>query len=395
MDPAVPLTSAEREDLRRRFNARLTRVEPLVADAFAFRPVDRPPIAVTGALYFLFGRPRDTIPDGLFDDPAIMLADQELRLYDHVRRVEDDFVPYVMPWFGTVVAASGFGCRVGFPPGQDPAVDPTWHPVQTPEDVRNLRLPDPERDGLMPTVLQYLRYMREQSVLPVGITDFQGPLTTANQLMGYDKLIYLMYDDPPTAHRLMDTITTGLIDWVTAQKAVIGEPRDYCIADQQVFTGPHAGVWFSDDDAVLVDADLYREFVVPYNSRILQSFGGGIVHYCGNATHHADNFLATDGLLGLNIFALHNVESVVRLQERVMGRLVLFLCDFTPVDYGAYIDDVASRIDVRGVSILSEYSPIVGLLGNGKYEEVSRAGNGAVDVHARFLQAFPGATAKR
>ena len=71
----------------------------------------------------------------------------------------------------------------------------------------------------------------------MGITDFQGPLTTANQLMGYDKLIYLMFDHPDLMHRLMDVVTESLILWVKTQKEVIGEPLDWCISDQQVYTG--------------------------------------------------------------------------------------------------------------------------------------------------------------
>lgn len=388
MNAIQPLRTAERDELRGRFEKRLARTSTRTDDVFAFRIVDRPPLAVTGALYFLFGRPAHTIPDGLFDDPAVMLADQERRLFNHLRDVDDDFVPYVMPWFGTVVGASALGCRVGFTPRQDPAVDPSWYPVQTVADVDALRIAEPERDGLMPRVLEYLRYFVEHSVLPVGITDFQGPLTTANQLMGYDKLIYLMYDEPEAAHRLMDIVTTGLIHWVTLQKQVIGEPNGYCVGDQQVHIGPHGGVWFSDDDAVLVSADLYREFVVPYNSRILTAFGGGFVHYCGNGTHHADNFLATEGLRGLNIFALHNIASVKTLQERLMGKVAILLCDFTPVDYGSYIDEVARELDPRGLSILSEYSPIVGLLPSGRYDAIARSQDGASDVHRRFAQAF-------
>jgi hypothetical protein len=388
MTAADALSPTERDDLRRRFEARLARTSPLTDGVFGQGDAGRPPIAVTGALYFLFGRPAETIPAGLFDDPAVMLADQERRLYHHLCTVDDDFVPYVMPWFGTVVAASAFGCRVGFPPGQDPAVDPSWYPVQTVDDIDRLRVPDPERDGLMPTVLRYLRHMKANSVLPVGITDFQGPLTTANQLMGYDKLIYLMYDEPEAAHRLMDAVTSGLIRWVRHQKEVLGEPDGYCVGDQQVHIGPHGGVWFSDDDAVLVNADLYREFVVPYNSRILTEFGGGFVHYCGNATHHADNFLATEGLRGLNVFALHNIASVQALQEKVAGRLAILLCDFTPLDYGSYIDQVAASLDWRGLAILSEYSPIVAMLPSGRYEPIDRSLDGPQAVHARFARAF-------
>lgn len=384
----TPLTTADRDDLRRRFEARLVRTHPMTADAFAFRPVERPPIAVTGALYYLFGRRTETIPAALFADPAVMLADQERRLYQHLLTVDDDFVPYVMPWFGTVVAASAFGCKVGFMPGQDPAVDPTWYPVQTVDDVKALRVPDPTQDGLMPEVLRYLRHFREHSVLPIGITDCQGPLTTANQLMGYDTLIYLMDDDPVAAHHLMDTVTTALIRWVRAQKAVIGDADDFCISDQQAYVGGQAGIWLSDDDAPLVSPDFYREFVVPYNSRLLSEFGGGMVHYCGNATHHADNFLATDGLKGLHIFALHDLDALARLQQKVAGRIVLAAGDFTPVDVGRYADEYARLIDPRGVSMVLQYSPIVGLLPDGRYQVVDRPEDGARDVHARFVEAW-------
>ena len=89
----------------------------------------------------------------------------------------------------------------------------------------------------MPRVLQFSRCLRASSFLPVGITDFQGPLTTANQLMGYDKLIYLMQDNPVAMHELMDKVTETLIRWVKKQKEVIGEPLTECFSDQQVYVG--------------------------------------------------------------------------------------------------------------------------------------------------------------
>jgi hypothetical protein len=163
-----------------------------------------------------------------------------------------------------------------------------------------------------------------------------------------------------------------LIHWVKKQKEVIGEPLDWCIADQQVYTGEHAGVWFSDDDAVLMSPETYREFIVPYNSRILQAFGGGCIHYCGNATHHADNFLATEGLKALNIYNLYNIPSVAELQRKIGDRVVLFVCDFTPVDYEAYFDEMLSTLDYKGIVVCSQYSPVVGLLAGGKYSGIRR-----------------------
>jgi len=372
MEISQPLTLSEREDFRKLFAARLAKVDAKTADVFAFREMKAPPFIVNSALYWVFGLDTETLPASYFDDPAAMTNFQEQTYYDQVKAIDDDFVPYLMPWFGTIVTASAFGCKVEYYPKADPAANPRHYPVQTADDVRRLEPIDPEQDGLMPKVLEFLRYMKASSFLPVGITDFQGPLTTANQLMGYDKLIYLMFDHPELMHRLMEIVTESLIRWVKKQKEVIGEPLNWCISDQQVYTGANAGVWFSDDDAVLMSPDTYREFVVPYNSRILTEFGGGCIHYCGNATHHADSFLATQGLKALNIYNLYNIPSVAKLQDKLDGRVVLFVCDFTPVDYEAYFDEMLATLRRRGVVICSQYSPVVGLLKGRRYDGVQR-----------------------
>jgi hypothetical protein len=190
--------------------------------------------------------------------------------------------------------------------------------------------------------------------------------------MGYDKLIYLMNDEPSAAHELMDKITQALILWVKRQKQVIGEPLNECISDQQVYIGRHAGVWFSDDDVVLMSSRIYKEFVVPYNSRILKTFGGGCLHYCGNGTHHAENFLGTEGLLAINNYTLHDLRAFRELKSRVEGRIVLFACDFTPVDYEAYFRELLDGLSYRGLVIDSQFSPVVGLLNDGKYSAIRR-----------------------
>lgn len=367
-----PLTDAEREDFRQLFDKRLAKVKTKTDDVFAFKKVERPPFIVNSALYWVFGLDPETFPADYFDDPAVMTNFQERTYYDQVKEIDDDFVPYLMPWFGTVVTASAFGCKVEFKPKLDPAANPRYYPIQRPEDIKSLAIPDPEKDGLMPKVLKYIKYMKANSFLPVGITDFQGPLTTANQLIGYDKLIYLMFDYPNLMHELMEKVTEGLIRWVKKQKEIIGEPPHECISDQQVYLGKHAGIWFSDDDAVLMSPETYREFVVPYNSRILTEFGGGIVHYCGNATHHAESFSKMEGLLGLNIYNLYNIPSVAKLQAQLGDRVVLFVCDFTPVDYEDYYSELLSTLSYQGIVIDSQFSPVVGLLKGGRYDAIRR-----------------------
>jgi hypothetical protein len=347
-------------------------VKERTEDAFAFKKVKSPPFLMNGSFYHLFGVDPRLIPDGYFDLPQVMTGFQERVYYDQVKEIDDDFVPCLVPWFGTVVMASALGCKVQMPPGLDPTADPAFYPVQSPQDVRAMCLPDPEKDGLMPTVLRFQRYMKSHSFLPVGITDCQGPLTTANQLMGYDKLIYLMADYPDAAHELMDKIAEATIAWVKAQKQAIGEPLTECFWDQQIYTGPHAGVWFSDDDASLMSPEMYRTFVVPYNSRILMAFGGGCIHFCGNALQQADNLVNTRGLKAFNNYNLFNLEPLAEVKRRFQGRIVLFACDFTPVEYESYFRELLSSIPLDGLIVDSQYSAVVGLLRGGRYNTVGR-----------------------
>ncbi|HMD84563.1 MAG TPA: uroporphyrinogen decarboxylase family protein [Terriglobia bacterium] len=383
-----PLSPTEQEDFRRLFNERLEKVRTKTADVFAFRKLSHPPFIVNAALYSVFGLEPETFPDTYFDDPVAMTNFQERTYYDQVKEIEDDFVPYLMPWFGTGVVASAFGCQIQFSPKQDPAVNPRHYPVQKAQDVRKLSNPNPERDGLMPKVLEFLSYMKQKSFLPVGITDFQGPLTTANQLMGYDKLIYLMQDNPMVMHELMDKVAETLIRWVRKQKEAIGEPLTECISDQQVYIGEHGGVWFSDDDAVLMSPRTYKEFVVPYNSRILKTFGGGCLHYCGNATHQAENFLRTEGLLAINNYTLYDIRGFRELKSKLEGRIVLFACDFTPVEYEHYFKELLDGLSFKGLVVDSQFTPRVGLVKGGKYLGIRRdlrRGRRAVHEYLRCL----------
>jgi hypothetical protein len=368
----TPLSSTEREDFRHRFQKRLEKVKAKTADVFAFKEVREPPCIVNSAVYWAFGLDPETFPDRYYDDPQTMIDFQERTYYEQVIEIEDDFVPYLMPWFGTAVTASALGCQVDFPPKLDPTVNPRHYPVKSPDDVKRLQVANPERDGLMPRVLEFLRSMRANSFLPMGITDFQGPLTTANQLMGYDKLIYLMQDYPAVMHELMDKVTETLIRWVKKQKEVIGEPLTDCFSDQQVYVGGHAGVWFSDDDAVLMSPATYKEFVVPYNSRILETFGGGCLHYCGNATHQAENFLATKGLRAINTYTLYDLQGFRALKRELEGRIVLFACDFAPAEYAEYFREMLDGLSLRGLIIDSQFTPVVALVKGGKYVQVQR-----------------------
>ena len=127
------------------------------------------PIIVNTPCYFAFGT--SDKPDDYFTNPASMVEYQARGYERHLAEVPDDTVPHFMPWFGTGVLASAFGCKITLRPGpgNDPAVaGPCIH---SPADIARLKMPDPYRDGWMPRVLDAIDYARAHSDLPVGLTD--------------------------------------------------------------------------------------------------------------------------------------------------------------------------------------------------------------------------------
>ena len=138
-----------------------------------------------------------------------MLAYQTQGYRTHLQRVQDDYVPYFMPWFGTGVLASGFGARIRIPddPSDDPAVSEPC--IKSPSDVLHLRLPDPYKDGWMPRVLGAIDYAVANGELPVGLTDMQGPLDTIGLMCGQAQLYQWMYSEPQMIHDLFEVVTVG------------------------------------------------------------------------------------------------------------------------------------------------------------------------------------------
>ena len=133
-----------------------------------------------------------------YEDPAVMLKYQEDGHFWHLSNVEDDTIPYFMPWFGTGVLASAFGCAVRMPTEDTIEFEPACvtHCLESPKDVARLKMPDPYRDGLMPTVLKFIDYAVAHSDLPVGLTDMNSVLSTVLQLTGYENFFLWCYDDP-------------------------------------------------------------------------------------------------------------------------------------------------------------------------------------------------------
>ena len=292
-------------DIASRYAQRIAASYGRIEDVFRHRDHGVVPFQVADVNYWLSGETPSLIPDDYFTNSQAMLRYQVGKIERHLETYEDDYIPFLFPWYGTGVIPSAIGAEILFQPKMDPAVRGTV--LTSPDQVRRLTLPDPHKDGLMPRVLETIRDFRAHSDLPISFTDPQGPFTTALTLAGPETLFVWLYEYPRAVHELMEFCTEVFIRWIKAQKQVIGEERGRCCFPHGIILPEQFGkVWLCDDDCGAISPAQYREFVVPYNARVFREFGGGTLHFCGSAEHQIENLAATEGLVGVNNFCMSN-----------------------------------------------------------------------------------------
>jgi len=348
----------------------LTRRLEKIEHTFAMADVsssDDVPILANTPCYFAFSTYDK--PDDYFTNPASMVGYQESGFARHLAEIEDDVVPYFMPWFGTGVLASGFGSRIVIAkgPGNDPSVDGPC--VTSIADARRLRLPDPDRDGWMPRVLAAIDHARAHSDLPVGLTDMQGPLDTLGQMVGQVQLFTWMYDEPALVHDMLDLVTDAFIEWVRAQKDHIGEPLDSSNGLQGV-GGSAVGCWESDDDMTMLSPGMYSEFVASRVARIFDVFGGGSVHFCGRGYQHLDAILDTRSVRVVNNSPMGQFEGIGAFRRKLGSTVSLQIQDIAPVDLKGYYRRLFHELDdLRGVMVAPFVVDGIGMDADGGYVE--------------------------
>jgi len=352
---------------------RFRKTHDKIKEAYLHHETDSPPLIMQDVNYWLSGFLTSEIPGDYFKSFKTMFDYQVNKIEKHLKTYEDDYIPLLFPWYGTGVVPSALGCQIAFQEKMDPTVKSKV--ISEPKDIKKLEMPDPYKDGLMPEVLGCIDYMRSHSDLPVSFTDCQGPLNIALSLCGVENLFIWMYDCPELIHELMDFCTETLIQWIKVQKKHAG---------QELMSGafPHSiilpegfgGVWISDDDCTVISPKLYKEFVVTYNSRVFKAFGGGTLHFCGNAEHQLENFLSIEGITGINNFCMGNFRQIKKMQTMYEDKLSIMICDFTPLNIEEYYTELISNLRFKGAIIATFPAPEMALY-NGKYECVTRDGN--------------------
>lgn len=172
---------------------------------------------------------------------------------------------------GLTGIAEAAGSRLNFP-------DDTAYVVETairePEDLADLNIPDPLRDGRLPLFLEATEIasaeVGEQVIVSGTVA---GPFTTASGLRGTEQLMRDLRRNPDFVHRLMRFALESTIPFV---KEVVKRGARVSIAEP-VASG------------TLIGRAQFLEFVAPYLKElttVITELSGGApsLHICGNTS---------------------------------------------------------------------------------------------------------------
>ena len=168
------------------------------------------------------------------------------------------FVPSLWMEYGMAAEPSVLGAKIKFWQDNTPS---EYHTLYRLEDIDNFPEYEVEADAFAALTLHRIG-MERQRILDHGyilpMVTARGPLCTAGFVRGMTNFMMDLVEDPKGAHRLIDLCTRVVIDWLQAQRRVMGDTVE--------------SIFILDDIVGFVSEEHYLEFAHTYLKRICDAF---------------------------------------------------------------------------------------------------------------------------
>jgi len=258
-------------------------------------------------LPLIFWRPQNISVPGKTYDMEEQFYDKEKMLYGHLEEIADcaqntfDAPLCLRPNFGTVFIPSMFGLKYKVP--KDTFAWITSHLGK--DEIRGFNFPDLDKTDLMKRAIGYIQFFKEKlpEWIHVYLPDTIGPFEIAHAVYG-DNLFCDIYDDPSFVHYLLELCTDVYIQVTERLKKIIGEEKKNCYHGHALSRGiymKNGGTRISEDSATLISPRHIDKFVIPYDEKALEAFGGGFIHFCGKNDYLLASFLNLDDVRAINL----------------------------------------------------------------------------------------------
>ena len=216
------------------------------------------------------------------------------------------FLPSFWVEYGMLIEPSGLGAPFTWAPNSMPSAVKF---LNSPDDIRRLKVPNPHRDGLMPPVLNLYRFFSaklKESGQEIKMVASRGPLTTASFVYGLTDLLMGIKLEPEAMKKLLEITTETVIVWLKAQLEAVPSAE---------------GILVLDDIPGLMSPEDYNEFAHPYLKAIFDEFDGKLIayHNDSNTTHILPRLAELD----IHIFNFGKEVPLEKILEHTYGKMAI------------------------------------------------------------------------
>jgi uroporphyrinogen-III decarboxylase len=222
----------------------------------------------------------------LFEHDEVHFEVSIERVKKSLRLIPDDYIPFARMVLGPMTLATMFGAGIHWSddPDQPPGVA---EPIITDlEQVYGLARPS-VTDGIMPKHLRRLRYHSAHLPPDVYLTGVfaAGPLQVCADLIESNVFYLSFHDNPDALHHLLDVVTDVQQEVYRAVVDTVGGIDRLTSVDWDPVWAPEKyKSHVSDDICGNISPKAFREFSIPYNNRLYEPWGSGLMHNCGPQT---------------------------------------------------------------------------------------------------------------
>jgi uroporphyrinogen-III decarboxylase len=223
------------------------------------------------------------------------------------------FLPGFWSEYGMCSEPSAFGAKSSFPENEFPHAFPNITRV---EQIQDLPVPNPVKDGLAPFLLNRLKLTQaqiEKAGHRIRFSVSRGPLNIASYLMGATEFLMAMITNPEEIHQLIRKITDYLAGFHDQQKKLFPSID---------------GILILDDIIGFISEEQFLEFGLPYFKELYnRDLNIKFLHNdanCMESAHHLPE-------MGVNLFNM-GFDTDLNLLKAKTNNQVTMLGNIPPRD---------------------------------------------------------------
>jgi len=133
-------------------------------------------------------------------------------------------------------------------------------------------------------------------------------------------------DDPDKVHALLTLVTQTYITMMEKWHK-LWPPQKTSYHWGFMHTG---SIVVRNDSAMNFSPVMFREFIAPYDTLLMEKYQGGVVHFCGRGDHYIDQLAQYPGLCAVHLTQPSYNDMEIIFQNTVIAALRCCNCARTP-----------------------------------------------------------------